>query len=99
MVSTLEVPYPSQRDAEVVYAALVVDREHKEDLLTRQMEVKDNLLRVWVSSSSRTLGATLKAVYLSFRTFSATDNRVLRTSLNFFMELLILVTKTLKTFG
>ncbi|XP_028274175.1 L antigen family member 3-like isoform X2 [Parambassis ranga] len=73
---SLDVPFPSSREATIALRSLSPDKEPRKGGITKQLTVTDNLLR-----------------------WSADEARILRVSVNSFLDHLTLVIETMDMFG
>ena len=102
---SLDIPFETERTAEIVYNSLRVDKEPKRCGTKRQMRLESNVVHVLVPRDLRLAKRWLQEVkvlvliWFFCRTWSATEARSLRVSLNSFMDLLLLVIQTVEQFG
>ncbi|XP_028274174.1 L antigen family member 3-like isoform X1 [Parambassis ranga] len=75
---SLDVPFPSSREATIALRSLSPDKEPRKGGITKQLTVTDNLLSV---------------------RWSADEARILRVSVNSFLDHLTLVIETMDMFG
>ncbi|XP_006005472.1 L antigen family member 3-like [Latimeria chalumnae] len=74
----LTIPFPSNMEAQIAHGSLSPDPEPRKGGITKEVEVKDNLLHVH---------------------WAADEARILRVSVNSFLDLLGLVLQTMERFG
>uniref|UniRef100_A0A3B3Z6Q1 L antigen family member 3 n=1 Tax=Periophthalmus magnuspinnatus TaxID=409849 RepID=A0A3B3Z6Q1_9GOBI len=75
--SSLDVPFPSSREALIALRSLSPDKEPRKGGISKEITVKDNTLSRW----------------------SADEARILRVSVNSFMDHLLLVLETMEMFS
>lgn len=108
--SSLDVPFPSSREATIALRSLSPDKEPRKGGISKLITVSGSTLSVWdylpwlLHSLYQTEPQHLcpfctKNPSLCFRRWSADEARILRVSVNSFLDHLSLVMETMEMFG